>query len=424
MNMINLIHNLLIIFIKFDRVFSMFENVSEVIFASVLYRHGDRTPVKPYPTDPYRNVSLWPVQWGQLTHIGKEQQFLLGQWLRQRYSNFLPSVYSELDIHIQSTDMDRTLMSAECNLAGLYLPVPQQRFNPEIRWQPIPVHTVPELEDYILAAKKPCPRYSEEYERVENSPEMQIINKKNAPLYSYLTENAGMVIQTVTDVEYFYNTLFIEELYNFTLPNWTKSVYPEKLKPLADFSFLLPTKTKILKKLKTGPLLGEITSNMMKKRNGALTPDRKMFVYSCHDTTIANVLNTLGVFDAHSPPYTATVLIELRLDATGKYYVVVEYHNTTGDPSVLQVPGCAELCPLDMFVKLTEEFVPKDWEKECHSLETSKDCTYATYDVLSIAIIASAMLGTCLLLLLVGSLVYWCLHQSEKTRYHRLHQDA
>lgn len=35
-------------------------------------------------------------------------------------------------------------MSAEANLAGLYPPKGQQVFNPNITWQPIPVHTVPD----------------------------------------------------------------------------------------------------------------------------------------------------------------------------------------------------------------------------------------------------------------------------------------
>lgn len=36
-----------------------------------LYRHGDRTPVAPYKNDPYRNESIWPVPYGQLTNVRK-----------------------------------------------------------------------------------------------------------------------------------------------------------------------------------------------------------------------------------------------------------------------------------------------------------------------------------------------------------------
>lgn len=34
-----------------------------------LYRHGDRTPIDPYPNDPWKNNSLWPTGWGQLTTV-------------------------------------------------------------------------------------------------------------------------------------------------------------------------------------------------------------------------------------------------------------------------------------------------------------------------------------------------------------------
>ena len=34
-----------------------------------LFRHGDRTPVNPYPLDPYRNSSWWSTGWGQLTTV-------------------------------------------------------------------------------------------------------------------------------------------------------------------------------------------------------------------------------------------------------------------------------------------------------------------------------------------------------------------
>lgn len=61
-------------------------------------------------------------------------------------------VSSPLQVYVRSTDFDRTLMSAEANLAGLFPPNGRQRFNPNISWQPIPVHTVPITEDRVRLA--------------------------------------------------------------------------------------------------------------------------------------------------------------------------------------------------------------------------------------------------------------------------------
>lgn len=58
----------------------------KVKYAAIIYRHGDRTPVDMYPTDPWKNESFWPVKFGQLTNTGKRQHYALGQWLRNRYS--------------------------------------------------------------------------------------------------------------------------------------------------------------------------------------------------------------------------------------------------------------------------------------------------------------------------------------------------
>ena len=52
-------------------------------------------------------------------------------------------------IYIRSTDVDRTLMSASSNLAGLYPPDKWEEWNPQLEWQPLPVHTVPVPADHV-----------------------------------------------------------------------------------------------------------------------------------------------------------------------------------------------------------------------------------------------------------------------------------
>eukprot|EP00058_Branchiostoma_floridae_P022604 XP_002608094.1 hypothetical protein BRAFLDRAFT_91428 [Branchiostoma floridae] len=64
-------------------------------FVSLLYRHGDRTPYDVYGNDT-NTEDTWPQGFMQLTRVGIQQQYELGQFLRSRYvgPDFLNSSYS------------------------------------------------------------------------------------------------------------------------------------------------------------------------------------------------------------------------------------------------------------------------------------------------------------------------------------------
>jgi len=63
--------------------------------------------------------------------------------------------------------------------------------------------------------------------------------------------------------------------------------------------------------------------HMVKKAQHTLQPDRKIWIYSAHDETIGNMLMTLNLFEPHTPPYAATILIELRTNSKNQYFVTV-----------------------------------------------------------------------------------------------------
>lgn len=407
--------NILLIFVlDSNYVFSenqLPDNESELVFSSILFRHGDRTPEKPYAKDPYGNTSLWPVGWGMLTNKGKAQHYQLGQWLRKRYDNLIPDKkYSHDLIYIQSTDVDRTLMSALANLAGMFYPTQKEIWS-DLKWQPIPVHTVPQHLDKVLSMNCPCPKYEEEYEAFKRSPVISTYNEKHKELYRYLTEHAGDPIHGPIHTEYLYSNLFIETINNFTLPNWTETVFPDKMYPVAAFSFVMPTMTRTLKRLKGGPLLKEMITHMKQKRAGTLSPNRNLWIYSAHDTTVANFLNTIGVFEVHAPPFAATVLVELRKSKTNDYFVSVFYKNTTEEPTLLTVPGCNAACPLDKFTSLLSDVIPVDWDSECHSHQLFDLTSDQPYNSLAIfAMVTSTLL---VFLLLAMTSLYW--HKQKPT---------
>ncbi|XP_050729847.1 prostatic acid phosphatase-like [Eriocheir sinensis] len=335
----------------------------------MLYRHGDRSPILMYPTDPHKNVSaLWPAGLGQLTKRGKVMQYGLGRWLRNRYEALVGPAWVPGELNVLSTDVDRTLMSAACNLASFYYPKePNERFEADLPWVPTPIHTVPAAYDKLLSVDEACPRVFLEEKRVQELPEVKKVIEANQDLFKFVTEKSGVTVDNVTTLSYLFDTLYIESLYNLTLPNWAKEVY-DRMKEINNFSFKLMAYTQELKRLRAGPLIKEFGHNM-KVRTAGSASQTKMFMYSGHDKTVASLLEGLGVFNGVAPPYIATVLVELHR-VNDQHYVKMYYCNDTAmteAPHPLILPGCSERCPLDKWLALTASVVPQNMDKECHS---------------------------------------------------------
>lgn len=65
---------------------------------------------------------------------------------------------------------------------------------------------------------------------------------------------------------------------------------------LSHFAFSMDTLTPQMARLKYGMLLKDILNIFSNKTESKLTPDRSMWVYSGHDTTLSGLLNTMNMF--------------------------------------------------------------------------------------------------------------------------------
>lgn len=336
----------------------------------IIWRHGDRTPNNLFPTD-VNNPYWLPLGFGELTNIGKEQHFELGQYIRQRYAGFLNTSYNHEEILINSTTVDRALMSAYCNLAGLYPPEGVQVWNENIPWQPIPVHTRPEAIDYIVDTFTYCPKYDLLHDAVAQSPPVQELNAENADLFAFVTNQTGYPVTDIYSMSDVYDTLLCDKSHNFSVPSWVDPLW-DQMAYLQDMKMYYEYGLPPLYRLTGGPLLGHMINNMNLKINGQIDK-RRAFIYSSHDTSIVALLSALGVWDLIAPPYAATVFVELQKLSDGTHGVQIFYRNDSSvDPYELIIPSCGSPCPIDVLIAQTADIIPDDIVKECTLIEPTE----------------------------------------------------
>ncbi|XP_048025883.1 lysosomal acid phosphatase-like isoform X2 [Megalobrama amblycephala] len=381
--------------------FSLSNGERTLKFVTVLYRHGDRSPLDTYPTDPYKEND-WPQGFGQLSQEGKKQQYELGQFLKKRYRGFLSENYNRKEIYIRSVDLDRTLMSAEANLAAMFPPSSSEEFIPGLKWQPIPVHTVPEDKDLLLHFPlRNCPRYIQLMNETKNS---DIFHKMTVTYKAFIEMvriKTGKKTVSVDSVWTVYDTLFCESKHGKVLPDWVTPDVMETLKVLNDFSYQIMFgvyERKEKSRLQGGLLLDQIIKNISSAAASDNEQKTKMIVYSAHDTTIVALQEALDVFSGLQPPYASCHLIELHQEENGMFSVEMFYRNDSAvEPYAVSLPGCSQRCPLQDFVKRTRDVIPQDWNKECEikkeATDTSKD---AVKCITSIRHIFRSTLDDCL----------------------------
>lgn len=138
-------------------------------------------------------------------------------------------------------------MSCQANMAAIFPPDEDEMFEDGLTWQPIPVHPIP---TNILSGSPPCNIYNSEMAYlVVKDPLFAQINIEFADTYKYLTNYSGDTVTSIVGLASIRDALYIEQRFNFTLPDWTSSVYPEPIEVLNGISAKLYSYTTEMKRL-------------------------------------------------------------------------------------------------------------------------------------------------------------------------------
>lgn len=110
----------LILLLLFNLSFIL--SADSLLFAFAFTRNGARTPLH-LSKD---NKDIFGEKWfgqGELTKVGKRQQYLLGYYLHLQYiqySKLLSEIYEPREVFFSSTENNRTLQSAYAQIHGIY----------------------------------------------------------------------------------------------------------------------------------------------------------------------------------------------------------------------------------------------------------------------------------------------------------------
>lgn len=371
----------------------------ELQLVQVLFRHGARTPLKsipdvmeaqwvptlleppphtdinyvvtdltggPRPSAPmeetYRkNVLTGGSFPGQLTTVGMQQLYELGKRLRQRYiedSSLLSPAFSPAEVYVRSTNIWRTIESAKCLVAGLF-----QQKQKEV----VPIVTAEAEAEILYPNFHGCkllkilggPRWAESSTLPDIAADLQSIH-----------EALGIAAHQQVDFILIRDDMVARETHGLPCPpaldTWRNKVEQRAVDMMC--YIYNPSKRESLQ-LCVGPLLHMLLVNIEDKlQTPSQKPNRKLFLYSVHDTTLIPCLMAMGIFDLRWPPYAADITLELyKHKQTDEAYIKVSY---IGQDQLL--PGCSGVyCPLQEFKRVVSahSLSSDHYQSLCNSTE-------------------------------------------------------
>ena len=346
-------------------------------------RHGARAAIYSYPWD----QAYWSQGLGELTQEGMRQHYLNGVEFRRRYiieQQVLPPTFNHSTIYVQSTDVNRTIMSAESQLMGLYPVGPSlssvametkavppfniSNLNNIIAelgmqalpnyFQPVPVHVVDQDYDFIMLASDNCPYI--DY--------IQASVKKSA-YYQYLLTNYSMSLQNQlyrafqTEINFggaghIGDTLVCDTFHGYEMPPGVTQEMYQQMTWIMNYSNWYYYQN-------GGAYLAssQFFANMLNVFDGNIngTSTMKFQLFSGHDTTLVGYLTALGQWDMNNPPFASTMIFELH-DEGGQYFVKSLYNDVP-----MNISNCAEMCPYDEFKAFLTSWIVPNVEEVCQT---------------------------------------------------------
>jgi len=357
----------------------------QVVFVAEMCRHGSRAPITLYPWD---EDGRWSNGAGELSYVGMRQHFLLGSELRQRYiveDPVLSPSYTATQVYFRSTDVNRTLMSAQSQLMGLYPqgtgpklpleeaftavpPITVENENEIISFldskaliyqsQAVPIHTLPGSEDLVLQAGDSCQLLSENIDALEHTAQyIQTATSNPAVIQTIQTLLNTTTMGAVHQLSSVVDDLICNQFVGNELPEEATESFMQGARTVFNQLFALPYQTDQNARLFSSGFFLELAEVLQAVSEG--TEKNKFRLYSAHDTTIAGILAGLQAYNNQQPPFASTLIFEAYVQNYAMY-VDVKYNDQT-----LSLPGCPSPCSISAFITFLQQRAYPNLEEVC-----------------------------------------------------------
>lgn len=310
----------------------------KLIFATEIIRHGERTPNMDLQNFPSHDT----LGFNQLTPGGVNQLINLGKKHKEKYIekyDLLQSYYTPNDVYARATDFDRTLMSSNAYLIGMY--------NSNEIQQPFSIHSRSISEDELLLG------YAKYYNIVandaKNNQDLINLSQKLQPKFKMLSSLLNQEIKDIDDFINIVDIIYIRKQLNQKLPVELSDEEINSLHSDASKASALFFQKQEIGAVTTLKLFENLYDQVSLSLNNKAR--HKFILYTAHDVTLLGFLSAIGVKAEYNPPPASNISFLVFDNEIGQYYVKFLFNDTE-----LEIPDCANktFCYISEFERLVE----------------------------------------------------------------------
>ncbi|XP_067659898.1 lysophosphatidic acid phosphatase type 6-like [Haliotis asinina] len=302
---------------------------------------------------------------GSLTTLGQQQMFELGQRLRSEYVGqgaLLDPTFKKEQVYVRSTNINRTIASARCVLAGIFgvhelndsgsasISISPQK-DEVLLPNPHVCSVVRDINHAAMIHFDNIPGIQQDRLHLEKI--LGVDSSTSGHKLNFIVVRDDMIARQAHGLHVPEKLLLLQAMIE---RNATRIMYHA-------FCGQHEAELELAVRMTAGPALTMAVKEMKACIKGS--SQQRVCLYSVHDSLILPLTVILGSYDGRWPPFAADIRLELYADKQGEHWVRARYCG-----KALNIRGChGSFCKYSDFIKNISQFLveKEDYKRICSS---------------------------------------------------------